>query len=316
MTELLLAVILAVVLDRLVPDRHGIKPFAWYRDWAESIEERFNGGRRSHGVGAVLVAMVPIVAGVFLVRFILGEVGGWLRFLFDVFVLYLCLDVYRLGKVSGNVSTSLEAGNVDEANDHFRELSGKDAPERSEAGIARSTVETVLKQGNSLVVSPIFWFLLFGPAGAIMQRLSSILDLLWGHRYERFAEFGWAAARFDDILGWLPARVTALSYALMGSFEDALHCWRRRIGVWSDINSGPLLASGLGALHMRSCEDVTEEHTYGEDTSEGLVVIPDAGHVQRVIALVWRVLVLWLAIGLLMSGADLWGRYAERFMGG
>lgn len=316
MTELLLAVILAVLLDRLVPDRHGIKPFAWYRDWAESIEDRFNGGKRSHGVGAVLVAVVPIVAGAFLVRFILGEVGGWLRFLFDVFVLYLCLDVYRLGKVSGSVSTSLEAGNVDEANDHFRELSGKDAPELSEAGIARATVETVLKQGNSLVVSPIFWFLLFGPAGAIMQRLSCILDMLWGHRYERFAEFGWAAARFDDILGWLPARVTALSYALMGSFEDALHCWRRRIGVWSDINSGPLLASGLGALHMRSCEDVTEEHTYDEGSSEGLIVVPDAGHVQRVVALVWRVLVLWLAIGLLMSGADLWGRYAERFMGG
>src|SRR3989344_4261565 len=309
MTELLLAVILAVVLDRLVPDRHGIKPFAWYRDWAESIEDRFNGGRRSHGVGAVLVAMVPIVAGVFLVRFILGEVGGWLRFLFDVFVLYLCLDVYRLGKVSGGVSASLGTGNVDEANDHFRELSGKDAPERSEAGIARATVETVLKQGNSLVVSPIFWFLLFGPAGAIMQRLSCILDMLWGHRYERFTEFGWAAARFDDILGWLPARVTALSYALMGSFEDALHCWRRRIGVWSDINSGPLLASGFGAMHMQACEALQEEGEYEVKPTE-LSVVPDAGHVRRVVAPVWRVLLLWLAIGVLMEGAHLLGIFA------
>ena len=51
-----------------------------------------------------------------------------------------------------------------------------------------------------------------------------------------------------------PARITALSYALMGSFEDALHCWRKRVGVWSDINSGPLLASGFGAMHMQICE--------------------------------------------------------------
>ena len=62
MTEILMTIVLAVVLDWLVPDRHGFKPFAWFRDWAESIEERFNGGKRIHGVGALLLATVPIVA--------------------------------------------------------------------------------------------------------------------------------------------------------------------------------------------------------------------------------------------------------------
>jgi adenosylcobinamide-phosphate synthase len=169
-------------------------------------------------------------------------------------------------------------------------------------------VEGVLKQGNSMIVSPIFWFILLGPFGAVLQRLSCILDSLWGHRYERFAEFGWAAARFDDLLGWVPARITALSYALMGSFEDALHCWRRRVGVWSDINSGPLLASGFGAMHMQICE-AQDEDEYTERSSD-LTVIPDAGHVRRVVALVWRVLLLWLVVGLLMSGAHLAGLFS------
>ena len=160
------------------------------------------------------------------------------------------------------------------------------------------------------MISPLFWFfLLLGPFGAVLQRLSSILDLLWGHRYERFAEFGWAAARFDDLLGWIPARITALSYALMGSFEDALHCWRRRMGVWSDINSGPLLASGFGAMHMQACEALPEEGEYEVKPTE-LSVVPDAGHVRRVVALVWRVLLLWLAIGVLMEGAHLLGIFA------
>ncbi len=309
MSEALIAILLAVALDRYLPDRQGIKPFSWYRDWAESIEERFNGGKRVHGIGAVLLATLPLLVGMLLVRYVLGELSGVLRFAFDVFVLYLCLDIYRLGRSASAVSEGLEGGNLTDANDHLRELSGKSASEQTEAAIARATVETVLRQGNSLVISPLFWFLLLGPFGAVLQRLSSILDMLWGHRYERFAEFGWAAARFDDVLGWLPARVTALSYALMGSFEDALHCWRRRMGVWSDINSGPLLASGFGAMHMQSCEVLPEEGEYEVKPAE-LTVVPDAGHVRRVVALVWRVLLLWLAIGTLMEIAHILGIFS------
>ncbi|TAM46088.1 MAG: cobalamin biosynthesis protein [Gammaproteobacteria bacterium] len=309
MSETLIAILLAVALDRYLPDRQGIKPFSWYRDWAESIEERFNGGKRVHGIGAVLLATLPLLVGMLLVRYVLGELSSVLRFAFDVFVLYLCLDIYRLGRSASAVSEGLESGNLAEANEHLKELSGKNASEQTEAAIARATVETVLRQGNSLVISPLFWFLLLGPFGAVLQRLSSILDMLWGHRYERFAEFGWAAARFDDVLGWLPARVTALSYALMGSFEDALHCWRRRMGVWSDINSGPLLASGFGAMHMQSCEVLPEEGEYEVRPAE-LTVVPDAGHVRRVVALVWRVLLLWLAIGTLMEIAHILGIFS------
>ncbi|MEK7207124.1 MAG: regulatory signaling modulator protein AmpE [Pseudomonadota bacterium] len=306
MSEILIAVLLAVFLDHLIPDRQGFKPFVWYRDWAESIEERFNGGRRAHGVGAVMLATIPVVGGVLLLHYILGQVSGIFRFAFDVFVLYLCLDVYRLGKTASAVADALEAGELDEANEKLRELTGKGAPEKTDVGIARDTIEGVLKQGNSLIISPIFWFIVLGPFGVVLQRLSCILDMLWGHRYERFAEFGWAAARFDDLLEWIPARITALSYALMGSFEDALHCWRRRVGVWSDINSGPLLASGFGAMHLQIGEPIPEEGEY-EERSHDFTVVPDAGHVQRVVALVWRVLLLWLAVGILMTAAHLVG---------
>ena len=309
MSQILIAVLLAIALDHLIPDRQGIKPFVWYRDWAESIEERFNGGKRAHGVGAVILARLPIVAGVPLIHYVLGQIGWIFRFAFDVLVLYLCVDVHRLGKTANAVSNALESSDFDEANEKLQELTGKGAPEKTEASIARAAVEGVLQQGNSLIVSPIFWFILLGPVGAVLQRLSCILDSLWGHRYERFAEFGWAAARFDDLLGWIPARITALSYALMGSFEDALHCWRKRVGVWSDINSGPLLASGFGAMHMQICE-AEDEGEFEERTSD-LTVIPDAGHVRRVVALIWRVLLLWLVVGILMTGAHLAGFFSS-----
>jgi adenosylcobinamide-phosphate synthase len=306
MTQILLTILLAILLDRFVPDRGGLNLLGWYQDWAESIEQRFNGGTRGQGVGAVLVAIVPIALGVLVTHYLLNEIGRPLGFLFDVLVLYVCLDLFRLGAIAGSISGSLDEGDLRAANEQLEGLVGRPVSEPTEPGVARGTVEAVLKQGNSLVMAPLFWFIVLGPVGPILQRLAAMLDKLWGHRNERFADFGWAAARFNDLMGWVPARITALSYAIMGSFEDALHCWRRKAGMWSDINSGPLLASGLGAMHMTNCEpsDIDEQI----QTEPMLTaVLADSGHVRRVIALLWRVLLFWLVVALLMAGAHLFG---------
>ena len=147
--------------------------------------------------------------------------------------------------------------------------------------------------------------MLLGPFGALLQRLACILDQMWGHRNERFAEFGWAAARLDDIIGWVPARITAISYAIMGSFEDALHCWRKQVGAWKDINSGPLLSSGFGAMHMQDCDpEIIDEELEGDAC---VMVVPHAGHVRGVVALIWRVILFWMVIIFMMAGAELMG---------
>lgn len=310
MTEILIAALLALVLDRYVPERGGFNLWQWYGDWADSIEQRFNGGSRTHGVSAALLAIVPILIGVLLAHYILDEISSLLSFVFGVLAIYLCIDLFRLGSVADAVASALEANDVAQAARQLRALTGKETVETTEAGVAHAAVETVLKQANSLVIAPLFWFILLGPFGVVLQHMAFILDKLWGHRSERYVEFGWAAARLDDLLGWIPARITAISYAVMGSFEDALHCWRSRSGMWSDINSGPLLASGLGAMHMTNCEESDEEDAYGNKLVRP-AVLADAGHVRRVMALVWRVLLFWLAVAVLMAGAHLFGIFAR-----
>jgi adenosylcobinamide-phosphate synthase len=309
MTTTLVIILLALVLDRWLPERGGFRLWVWYSDWAESIEQRFNGGLRSQGSFAVFLAIAPIIVAIFLATLILGQIAGALVFLFAAAVLYLCVDLYRIGDVAQAVAAALENGDVAHAAARLKELTGKDTVETTEAGVAHATVEAVLKQANSLVIAPIFWFLVLGPLGAMLQRLAAVLDRLWGHRTARFAEFGWAAARLDDLLSWIPARITALSYAVMGSFEDALHCWRRQAGMWSDISSGPLLASGLGALHLDTCEE-GEKDAYG-NMAINPAALPDAGDVQRAVALVWRVMLFWLAVGLLMAAAHLAGFFTR-----
>ncbi len=309
MTTILVIILLALVLDRWLPERGGFRLWVWYSDWAESIEQRFNGGLRSHGIFAVLLAIAPILVTIFLANLILWQIAGALTFLFSVAVLYLCVDLYRLGAVAQAVAAALENDDVAQAAARLKDLTGKDTVETTGAGVAHATVEAVLKQGYKLVMAPIFWFLLLGPIGAMLQRLASVLDRLWAHHTARYAEFGWAAARLDDLLCWIPARITAISYAIMGSFEDALHCWRRQAGMWSGLSSGPLLASGMGALHLDTCED-GEKDAYGNMAIDP-ATLPDAGDVRRAVALVWRVMLFWLAVGLLMAGAHLAGFFTR-----
>src|SRR4030066_167953 len=100
MTTILVIVLLALVLDRWLPDRGGFQIWTWYSDWAESVEQRFNGGPRSPGIFSVLLAIAPIILGIFLATLVLGQIAAVLAFLFAVAVLYLCVDLYRLGDVA------------------------------------------------------------------------------------------------------------------------------------------------------------------------------------------------------------------------
>ena len=310
MTTLLVIILLTLVLDRFLPERGGFRLWEWYGDWADSIEQRFNGGLRVQGISAVALAIVPILIATGVAAFVLGQIAGVLAFLFSVAVLYLCVNLFQIGSVAQSVAAALDGGDVGAAAQRLRQLTGKDTVETTNAGVAHATVEAVLKQANSIVIAPIFWFLVLGPAGALMQRMACVLDRLWGHRTAQFAEFGWAAARLDDLLNWVPARITALSYAVMGSFEDALHCWRREAKMWSDINSGPILASGLGALHLDTGDTGGKKDVYG-NTALDPANLPDAGDIRRAMALVWRVMLFWLAIGVLMAGAHIAGFIAR-----
>ena len=288
MSEILIIVLLAILLDHLIPDRQGIKPFAWYRDWAESIEERFNGGKRTHGIGAVLLATLPIVAGVLLIHYILGELGWILRIAFDVVVLYLCLDVHRLGKTANAISNALESGELGEADEKLRELVGKGAPERTDANIARAAVEGVLKQGNSLIVSPIFWFILLGPVGALLFCLAVRLK---NHCKDLRGSYADAVRNLHNVLIWPAARLLALGFALAGSLVDALEGWRDVKGYTLDNSGAVITESAIGAIQFRAMDKADEQAQKAEYLAR----------IQEVQALINRTLIIWLTILGLMT---------------
>lgn len=294
MLEVVSAVLLAAALNRFLPERLRIDPFVWYRDWLDSIEHRFNDGSKMHGVTAVALAIIPVIVLLWVLRFVFAELGWGLRFVFDVVVLAWCIPLYRISDRAREIADALGAGDMPVANENLRLLSGEGADELSESAVAQTAVEAVLERGNAVLIAPLLWFVLLGPSGAVLQRLASVSHGSWNPSEKRFAEFGRGAARLDEVLGWVPARLTAFSYAIMGSFEDALHCWRYQVGMWSGSNTAVLLAAGFGAMQMQSCESVSIE---GQAEKVSVTtVVPDGGHVARSIALLWRVLAFWLAI--------------------
>ena len=179
------------------------------------------------------------------------------------------------------------------ANENLRLLGGAGASELNEPDIARATVKTLIAKSNTVLIGPLFWFILLGPAFALLQRLTSLFDEDWRQPKED------AATRVNAVLAWMPVRITAFSYAVMGSFEDALRCWRSQIRARRDDATTPLLAAGLGAMQLLSCEDMPQTGGEAVGTAVTLAVF-ETDHVRRTVALLWRVLLFWLGVTLLM----------------
>jgi adenosylcobinamide-phosphate synthase len=132
-------------------------------------------------------------------------------------------------------------------------------------------------------------------------RLANTLDAMWGYKNERFLHFGWAAARLDDALNYLPARLTALTYALFGRTTSALRCWRAQARHWESPNAGPVMAAGAGSLGLELGGAAIYQGRSEDRPRLGEGQPAVAADIGRALALVQRGVILWL--GLLLA----WG---------
>ena len=88
-----------------------------------------------------------------------------------------------------------------------------------------------LENGSDAIYAPLFWFLIAGAPGVLLYRLANTMDAMWGYKTPRFLHLGWASARIDDVLNYIPARITAVLYAVGGHYRSAWHCWRHRLNT-------------------------------------------------------------------------------------
>ncbi|WP_313464528.1 adenosylcobinamide-phosphate synthase CbiB, partial [Pseudomonas nitroreducens] len=199
-------------------------------------------GWRSHGVTAWIIAVIPLTLIALLLSLL--PYVGWIV---QVLALYAALGLRSLGEHADPVVLALRSGDLNEARLRVGYVVSRETAELDETAVARAATESVLENGSDAVYAALFWFAVAGAPGVVLYRLSNTLDAMWGYRNARFERFGWAAAKIDDVLNYIPARLVALTYALLGHTRLALRCWRTQAPKWDSPNAGPVMAAGAGA---------------------------------------------------------------------
>ena len=277
-------------LDRLLgePKRwHPLVGFGWL---AGRIESRLNigSGSRLLGLLAWSLAVLPAVV-----------LAGWLCTLPLGWLLHPLLLCFALGgraleEHGMRVADDLAAGNLAAAREHVGWMVSRDTSALDETGVSKAAVESLLENGNDAVFGALFWFFLLGGPGALLFRLANTLDAMWGYRNERFLCFGAAAARLDDALNYLPARLTALSYALFGNTRRALVYWHTQAPQWDSPNAGPVMAAGAGSLQVALGGPAVYHGHLEVRPVLGEGRAPQASDIQRALTLVRHGVRLWL----------------------
>ncbi|GAB4292703.1 MAG: adenosylcobinamide-phosphate synthase CbiB [Thiohalomonadaceae bacterium] len=281
----------ALLLDLWLGEPRHYHPLVGFGRLAAALEVRLNRRRRLLGVLALSLAVLPPVAlAVALTR--LPQVGV----LAEVFLLYLAIGATSLAQHGRAVAAALAGGDLALARQRVGWMVSRDTAALDEAGVARAATESVLENGNDAVFGALFWFAVLGAPGAVLYRLVNTLDAMWGYRSEHYAAFGWAAARLDDVLNWIPARLTALSYALLGDGRRALRCWRRQGHRTASPNAGVVMAAGAGALGLQLGGPAIYHGSVEERPLLGEGLAPGAADILRAIRLVQYSLWLWLGV--------------------
>lgn len=169
---------------------------------------------------------------------------------------YVTLGGTSLTRIGARMAALLAADDVEAARRLLPSLCGRDPAALDAAGLARAALESVAENTSDAQVAPLLWTAALGVPGALVYRGANTLDAMIGHRSPRYARFGWAAARFDDVANYLAARVTALLTAgcaplVGGSPHAAVHAWRRDAARHPSPNAGVVEAAFAGALRVR-----------------------------------------------------------------
>lgn len=292
----------ALLADALLGEPRRGHPLVGFGRVAMRLEVAWNAAgrpqhvRRLSGVAALVLLVLPptlAILGLALVP------HGWV---IEVLVLYLAIGLSSLGSHGRAVEQALERSDLDVARRAVGMMVSRDTGTMNERKVAAATTESVLENGSDAVFGAIFWFLLAGAPGVVAYRLVNTLDAMWGYRTERLAAFGWAAARLDDVMNWIPARLTVLTYALVSTAPlRTLVCARRQGGRTESPNAGRVMAAGAGALGVRLGGPAVYHGRPRRRPRFGLGALPRAVDIRRAVRLVRYGAVLWVLAVLLVE---------------
>ncbi|OUR64006.1 cobalamin biosynthesis protein [Methylophaga sp. 42_25_T18] len=293
-------IVAALILDWLFGEPKRFHPLVGFGLLATRIENSLNQDNSSiraqllRGTLAVALLLLPLS----LIGFYLSSLPI-VGFTFTLIIVTLCIGHKSLHDHTQPIAEALNKGNELQARDLTSQIVSRD-PETLD--IAKASVESILENGSDSVFAALFWFVIAGVPGIIFYRLSNTLDAMWGYRNQQYLYFGRFAARLDDVLNYIPARLTALSYSILGSTKQALTCWFTQAKHCDSPNAGPVMAAGAGALEITIGGPAQYHGEWHQRPILGSGPPAEANDIHRALLLIRKTVLLWLVVLLVISG--------------
>jgi adenosylcobinamide-phosphate synthase len=328
------AILFALLIEQVRPlARHNVI-HSTLRGWARWVSRNFDAGKTQHGWVAWFLAVVAPSLAALGIHWLLTWFIGWpVAVLWSVAVLYATLGFRQFSHHFTNIRDALDAGDEALARELLARWQQVDAAELPRSEIVRHVIEYSVLAAHRHVFGVLGWFSVlaafgFGPAGAVFYRMSEFVSRYWKYKDKlanqpASAALQNAAAQAWTVIDWMPARVTALGFAVVGSFEDAIDCWRNYAQKFPNDNDGVILAATSGAVNVRLGGEslraaFSPNSSQGFQTADGGVEAavgtqgtpgrePELGHLRSIVGLVWRMVVMWMVLLALLTLARLLG---------
>ncbi|GAB4058336.1 CobD/CbiB family protein [Uliginosibacterium sediminicola] len=300
----LFALVLALVLEQFRPLNAAKLLYPLLDSLGEVFENRFNDGNARHGMIAWLLMVLPPVLLSAFIAFLLYHFAHPLAaFAFNVAVLYYTMGFRHVSHFFTRIHAALRSQDLPLARRLIGEWRMHLYEQSSSQEITRMTIEGGILGAHRQVFAIIVLFaLLPGPSGAVLYRMSEYYNRSWGNsRGIGMEQFGSFARRAFAFIEWLPARITAMAFAIVGDFEDAIHCWRTQSDSWPDANDAVVLAAGAGALGVRLGQPINQSGEILERPELGVGDESEVEYLQSFVGLVRRTLVLYVMVLLMMG---------------
>jgi adenosylcobinamide-phosphate synthase len=298
--ETALVLLLAVLLDRCFGEPRRFHPLIGFGKLAQWTERKLNGAPPAQNAGIItrlkgVVATVALITPFVCIAYVADQflVSAW-HLIFDVLILYIAIAARSLAEHARAVAAKID--DLPKAREAVSMIVSRETSSMREVDVLRAAIESVLENGSDAIFGALFWYALCGAPGVVLYRLANTLDAMWGYKNEQFLYFGWAAARLDDVLSYIPARLTAATYTLLGNIEVAWQCWQTQGPLWYSPNAGPVMAAGAGALELELGGPAIYHGALKSRPQLGQGRPPEARDIERSVRLVNSGIWLWIGI--------------------
>ncbi len=303
-----LSILFALLLEQARPLGQGNPIHLGVRNWTRWVIRNLDTGKAHHAWLAWWIAVVVPAALVFAVHWLLVWSIGWIAAaVWSIAILYSTLGFRQFSYHFTAIRDALLAGEEDVARKELAQWMRMDVSALPRSQIVRHVIEHSVLNAHRHVFGVFAWYSLLaalglGPAGAVLYRVAEYVARYTNRplrpssaplsdALKTSASLAWYA------MDWVPARITALGFAFVGSFEEAVDSWRQREAQYPGDNNGVVLAATAGAVNVK----------LGDADSPGAGATPQPVHLRAVVGLVWRTVVMWMVFLALLSLARLLG---------